>query len=127
MAKKLKRAKGLYEELLTKGKNSKYLHDIVKDLDRTFPQHPYFNKAQYGEYGQKALMNALQVFSVHNDKVGYCQSMNFVVSFIMLINGGNEKEAFWLFAAMAKSSNLSTDVPRFEGLKGFYKKHFPLL
>lgn len=44
MAKKLKRAKGLYEELLTKGKNSKYLHDIIKDLDRTFPNHPFFNK-----------------------------------------------------------------------------------
>lgn len=77
--------------------------------------------------GQKALMNALQVYSVHNDKVGYCQSMNFVVAFIMLVNGGNEKEAFWLFAAMTKTSANSGDVPRFEGLKGFYKKHFPLL
>lgn len=53
--------------------------------------------------------------------------MNFVVGFIMMINGGNEKEAFWLFAAMTKTSNHSSDVPRFEGLKGFYKKHFPLL
>lgn len=42
--KKLKKAKGLYEELLTKGKNSIWMHDIMKDLDRTFPNHPYFNK-----------------------------------------------------------------------------------
>jgi len=53
--------------------------------------------------------------------------MNFVVAFIMLVNGGNEKEAFWLFAAMTKTSNNSGDVPRFQGLKGFYKEHFPLL
>ncbi len=72
-------------------------------------------------------MNALQVYSVYNDKVGYCQSMNFVMGFIMLINGGNEKEAFWLFAALTKTSNLSSDQPKFEGLKGFYKEDFPLL
>jgi Rab-GTPase-TBC domain len=76
-------------------------------------------------------MNALQVFSVYNEKVGYCQSMNFVFGFIMMINGGNEKEAFWLFAGLAKTSSiLSTDEhrqPIFEGLRGFYKKHFPLL
>ena len=51
MAKKMKRVKGLYEELLTKGEKSKYLHDILKDLDRTFPSHPYFNKAQFGDMG----------------------------------------------------------------------------
>jgi hypothetical protein len=28
---------------------------------------------------------------------------------------------------MTKTSNNSSDVPRFEGLKGFYKNHFPLL
>lgn len=53
--------------------------------------------------------------------------MNFVMGFIMLVNGGNEREAFWLFAAMTKTSGLSTDGPKFEGLEGFYKKHFPLL
>lgn len=72
-------------------------------------------------------MNILQAFSVYNEKVGYCQSINFVVGFILLINGGNEKEAFWLFAALTKTSNLSSDEPKFEGMRGFYKKHFPLL
>ena len=123
MARKLKRAKGLYEEQL--GRHSKWMHDIVKDLDRTFPGHPYFSKEQFGDAGQKALMNALQVFSVYNEKVGYCQSMNFVVGFIMMVNGGNEKEAFWLFAGLAKTSKV--EPPYFEGLRGFYKKHFPLL
>lgn len=48
---KLKKAKGLYEELLTKGKNSIWMHDIMKDLDRTFPGHPFFNKDQFGDTG----------------------------------------------------------------------------
>lgn len=71
-SKKLKQAKGLYEELLTKGKNSKWMHDIMKDLDRTFPNLPFFNKEQYGDTGQHALMNILSAFSVYNEKVGYC-------------------------------------------------------
>ena len=103
------------------------MHDIMKDLDRTFPTHPFFNKDKFGNIGQKALMNILQSFSVYNKKVGYCQSMNFVVGFILLMNGGNEKEAFWLFASLTKTSNLTTDEPKMEGLRGFYKKHFPLL
>jgi hypothetical protein len=35
--------------------------------------------------------------------------MNFICGFIILMNGGNEKEAFWLFAALSKTSNLSSD------------------
>lgn len=72
-------------------------------------------------------MNALKAYSVHVPKVGYCQSMNFVMGFLMLINGGNEKEAFWMFTIMTKASKISTEEPKFEGLRGFYKKHFPLL
>jgi len=53
--------------------------------------------------------------------------MNFVLGFILLMNGGNEKEAFWFFATLTKTSNLSSDYPRMEGLRGFYKKNFPLL
>jgi len=86
--------------MLTKGQDSQWLHDIMKDLDRTFPAHPFFNKEQYGDLGQKALMNILQAFSVYNEKVGYCQSMNFIVGFILVMCGGNEKEAFWLFASL---------------------------
>lgn len=103
------------------------MHDIMKDLDRTFPNHPFFNNDQFGNIGQKGLMNILQAFSVYNEKVGYCQSINFVVGFILLINGGNETEAFWLFAALTKTSNIRTEHPKMEGLRGFYKKHFPLL
>jgi len=48
---RLKPVKGLYEELLTKGKNSIWMHDIMKDLDRTFPIHPFFDKERYGNIG----------------------------------------------------------------------------
>ena len=76
------------------------MHDIMKDLDRTFPELPYLSKGLYGDLGQKALMNVLQAYSVYNEKVGYCQSMNFIVGFILLMCKGNEIEAFWLFSSL---------------------------
>lgn len=103
------------------------MHDIMKDLDRTFPVHPYFNKEHYGNTGQRALKNVLHSYSIYTPKVGYCQSMNFIMGFILSVNGGIEREAFWLFAAMAKTSNMHHDLPKFDGLRGFYKKDFPLL
>lgn len=53
--------------------------------------------------------------------------MNFLVGFILLVNGANEREAFWFFAALNKTTKLSHDEPKIEGLRGFFKKDFPLL
>jgi hypothetical protein len=126
-SRKLKSAKGLYEDLLTKGKTSIWMHDIMKDVDRTYPSLPFFSKDKYGDVGQKSLMNILSVFSVYNEKVGYCQSMNFIVGFLQLMSGANEKETFWVFAALLATSNLNHYESKFDGLRGFFKKYFPLL
>lgn len=80
-------------------------------------------------------MNVLQAFSVYNKKVGYCQSMNFIVGFILQMSGGNEKDTFWLFSTLLQTyplKNVTIDqshekTHKFEGLKGFYKKNFPTL
>lgn len=45
----------------------------------------------------------------------------------MLVNGGNEKEAFWFFTSLTKTSKMRQDGPKIEGIRGFYKKEFPLL
>jgi hypothetical protein len=58
--------------------------------------------------------------------------MNFLVGFILLVSGGAERESFWLFASLLMSTPLNSVTdnpyePKFEGIKGFYKKAFPLL
>lgn len=53
--------------------------------------------------------------------------MNFLAGFILMLNGGQEKEAFWLFTALLKTSKLSQEEPKVEGVRGFYKKDFSLL
>ncbi len=99
----------------------------MKDLARTFPEHQFFKDGLYGDIGQKALLNVLLAFSVYDEKVGYCQSINFVVAFILLINGGNEKEAFWFFCSLSKTTKYVPELPKMDGLRGFFKKDFPLL
>lgn len=42
---------GLYDELTKGCEDGEYNHTINKDLDRTFPEHPFFNKALYGNIG----------------------------------------------------------------------------
>jgi hypothetical protein len=99
--------KGLYEELLTKGKDSIWMRDIMKDVDRTYPSLPFFSIEKYGVIGQKSMMNILSVYSVCNEEVGYCQTMNFIVGFMQLMSGANEKETFWVFRSLLASSNLN--------------------
>lgn len=77
-------------------------------------------------------MNVLSALSVFNEKVGYCQSMNFLIGFLLLVSGGHEKDTFWFFSSLLNSTspnqlNNNPFEPRFDGLKGFYKKDFPLL
>ena len=87
--------------MLRKSYNTEeWTHDIVKDLDWTFPKHPFFNKEKYGSIGQKSLMNILKAYSFYIEKVGYCQSMNFIVGFILLIACGNESDSFWFFCSL---------------------------
>jgi hypothetical protein len=60
------------DDELKKNAGSIWADIIQRDLDRTFPEHPFYNKAQYGEIGQKYLERALLAYSVYNEKAGYC-------------------------------------------------------
>lgn len=57
--KRLKSAKGLYQELIIKGKESVWVGDIKKDLDRTFPNHQFFQLGLFDNAGQQAMQNVL--------------------------------------------------------------------
>jgi hypothetical protein len=50
------------------------------------------------------------------------------MAFLILVNGGNDEEAFWFFVAITKKHNYF-DLDRcFDGgLEGFFSEGFPLL
>ena len=68
-----------YKYLLS-GEEFPFAEEIEKDILRTFPGHNFFTS----EGGKSSVRNILLAYSIRNPKVGYCQSMNFIVGLLLL-------------------------------------------
>ncbi|CAO3579791.1 unnamed protein product [Absidia cylindrospora] len=75
-----------YMQLLKE--DSVYEKAILRDLDRTFPHHDYFQNKE----GQDALFNLVKAYSLYEPDVGYCQGIAFIAG-PLLVNMP-EEEAF---------------------------------
>ncbi|KAJ7647308.1 rab-GTPase-TBC domain-containing protein [Roridomyces roridus] len=75
---------------------------ITRDLGRTFPHHDFFTDGQ--GIGQENLFNVLKAYSIHDEAVGYCQGLPFVVA-ILLLNMPDE-EAFSLLVRLMEVYDL---------------------
>src|SRR5690606_5850412 len=80
-------SKGYYKKLLQKSEELKskckkidVFEDIEKDLQRSFPEHPFYQT----EEGINVLRNVLIACALHNENIGYCQSMNIICSILLL-------------------------------------------
>ena len=69
---------------------------INKDLRRTFQNHANF----VDEQGVAALKRVLVAYAWKNPKVGYVQSMNFVVALLLLFM--DEEDAFWMLSVIVE-------------------------
>eukprot|EP01055_Gregarina_sp_Pseudo9_P000223 Gregarina_sp_Pseudo_9__222@NODE_1143_length_1841_cov_14_137625_g1070_i0_p1_GENE_NODE_1143_length_1841_cov_14_137625_g1070_i0NODE_1143_length_1841_cov_14_137625_g1070_i0_p1_ORF_typecomplete_len563_score96_11RabGAPTBC/PF00566_18/7_3e44Adeno_E3B/PF03376_14/0_18_NODE_1143_length_1841_cov_14_137625_g1070_i01271815 len=98
---------------LLSSKPSKFASLIDIDLNRTFPEIPLFDiKVQKSLH---AILNAYANFAPH---VGYCQGMNFVMGFILLVSDfAPDEESFWFFVILMSKYQLH----------GFFREGFPLL
>jgi hypothetical protein len=110
----LNRHVGHYDELVQKVMNSPSNDDkehIERDLHRTFPDNMHFkpegtDAAQSGSSNPKyadiptetqmiqSLRRVLYAFALHNPKVGYTQSLNFITGMLLLFLP--EEKAFWM-------------------------------
>ncbi|GAN00667.1 conserved hypothetical protein [Mucor ambiguus] len=112
-SKKLQENPGRYSLFLeiveTEVANNEYADAINKDLHRTFPdnsnfacdvQHPDGSTTVEPQSNEKIqqLRRVLLAFSIHSPNIGYCQSLNFLAGFLLLML--NEEEAFWLLVTI---------------------------
>jgi hypothetical protein len=67
-----------YRLLLTKESSSENV--ILRDVNRTFPGHPFFQD----ESGQQALYKLSKAYSIYDDEVGYCQGLSFLIASLLL-------------------------------------------
>lgn len=91
-------------------------HSVIKkDVNRTFPEHKYFDKKYCGYFGQYALLRVLSKFASAYPEIGYCQGMNFIAGLILIVSGGNEIESFCMLEAIIFHFNIgqffSEDMP----------------
>ena len=70
--------------------NSPYETMIGKDIGRSFPGVDMFKEA--GGEGQMMLARVLKVFSLHDEEIGYCQGLGFLVGPLLMQMG--DKDAF---------------------------------
>jgi hypothetical protein len=81
-----------------RGDNINDFHEqIEKDLRRTFPGHALFDS----ENGIGRLRRVLLAYSCHNSVLGYCQSMNYLAAFLLLVF--EEERAFWMLVHLLDS------------------------
>eukprot|EP01102_Stenamoeba_stenopodia_P000759 TRINITY_DN10709_c0_g1_i2.p1 TRINITY_DN10709_c0_g1~~TRINITY_DN10709_c0_g1_i2.p1 ORF type:complete len:573 (-),score=147.47 TRINITY_DN10709_c0_g1_i2:39-1757(-) len=84
-----------YRELLNANDGtSPAIQQIERDLNRTFPGNEHFQK----EEGIAMLRRVLIAYAIWDNKVGYCQSMNFIVALLLLYM--KEEEAFWMLVTI---------------------------
>jgi hypothetical protein len=86
----------VFPALLQRSEGAERNADLALDLDRTFPGHPLLDKhSEGGREGLAALHRVLNSYALYNPEVGYCQSMNFIVGILLIMDVG-EEDAFWI-------------------------------
>ncbi|KAJ5075844.1 tbc1 domain family member whacked [Anaeramoeba ignava] len=100
----------LYEQNIT-ARNLTSEKIILKDLDRTFPEHQLFVQRQI----QQKLYNVLRALANYSPETGYCQGMSFIGGLLLLYM--EEKEAFYFFVKLLDDYHM----------KGIFQAGFPLL
>ncbi|KAG7483375.1 hypothetical protein JOB18_047176 [Solea senegalensis] len=111
----LERNPGYYQSLLTAQHDPKLVETIRTDLNRTFPDNIHFHRTS-NPCLQKALYNVLLASGYHNPTVGYCQGMNFIAGYLLIITKDEEK-SFWLMDALLSRILPDYYSPAMLGLK----------
>lgn len=100
----LEKHASLYTSLVSRSEgelSSTDRESIERDLDRTFPDNIHF-KPDLRSSGSSdpelplltSLRRVLRAYALHNPRIGYCQSLNFLAGLLLLFLP--EEKAFWM-------------------------------
>jgi hypothetical protein len=87
--------------------NDEILREIMSDIPRTFPEIEIYNNEEFRE----KLRIILERLALYDKELNYVQGMNFIIGFILLIDGGNEFSCFSFFMCMQNLNSKLTKDP----------------
>jgi hypothetical protein len=119
----LHRNKDIYNHYLLIRLNKKTKESIIKDIERTFPNNEDIKNLRSKETN---LYHILKAFSNLDNNLGYCQGMNIIVAFLLIITDFNEIDTFYLMIAIFSETFKFRDFYNFS-FRGLFSDEFPLL
>ena len=98
---------------------------IIRDIERTF-SHQKKNKNELRKM-EKSLYKILKSFWNLDRDIGYCQGMNLIVGFILILSNFNERDSFFLLSSMFSNTFKSRKKKYEYNIRGLFYEEFPLL
>lgn len=108
-----------FVSLLKKEIDKKTDIQIKKDLNRTISEDNLFILGN----SKNALYNVLKAYAISDQEVSYCQGMNFIAGFLLIISDFNEVDTLFMMMSLFMFKFGENNL----GIRGFYINEFPLL
>ena len=121
----LERDINIYNNYLVKDLEEENKNSIIRDIQRTFTDTKNINKDELKKK-EVSLYNVLKAFWNLDDQIGYCQGMNLLVGFMLLISEGNELDTFYLLISNMSATFNQRKVYDYSW-RGLFSEGFPLL
>jgi hypothetical protein len=97
---------------------------IIRDIERTFSD-TNVNNVELRKM-ETSLYNILKAYWNLDRDVGYCQGMNLIVGFLLLVSNGNELDSFFLLISNFSSTYKERKKYNYS-FRGLFSEEFPLL
>lgn len=80
---------------------------IEGDVERTFPNHPFYSTKVLGLYiGKDKLVRLCRASGVYYKRIAYTQGMSLLLALLLQHSGGDEHESFLFFNHLMKAPNI---------------------
>ena len=120
----LERDINIYHNYVVKDLEKENKDSIIRDIQRTFSDTT-ISKDELRK-NETNLYNILKAFWNLDNELGYCQGMNLLVGFMLLISENNELDSFYLLIANL-SSTFNKKKEYYYSIRGLFSEEFPLL
>ena len=120
----LNRDISIYNNYLTIDLEKDNKDRIIRDIERTFSDKNISNEQLRKK--ETSLYNILKAFWNLDKEIGYCQGMNLIVGFLLLVSDGNELDTFYMLISNFSSTYKVRKKYNYS-FRGLFSEEFPLL